>query len=102
MTSELVSLSPMQTLGIPIALVGAIFLALGAELQHRGVNKVDAATTGNAKSGLSLSQLLALLGRPSWVIGSVMLALAIVFQLVSLYLAPLTVVQPLGAIALVI
>ena len=102
MTSELVSLSPMQTLGIPVALIGAIFLALGAELQHRGVNKVDAATTGNAKSGLSIRQLLALLRRPSWVIGSIMITLAIIFQLVSLYLAPLTVVQPLGAIALVI
>ncbi len=92
----------MQSLGIPIALVGAIFLALGAELQHRGVNKVDAATSGNAKSGLSIRQLIALLRRPSWVIGSLMLTLAIIFQLVSLYLAPLTVVQPLGAIALVI
>ncbi|MCU1479005.1 MAG: Multidrug transporter permease [Subtercola sp.] len=102
MTGELVSLSPMQTLGIPIALIGAVFLAVGAELQHRGVNKVDAATTGNAKSGLSVRQLFALLRRPSWVIGSLMLGLAIVFQLVSLYLAPLTVVQPLGAIALVI
>ncbi|UFS59825.1 DMT family transporter [Subtercola endophyticus] len=102
MPVEFASLSPLQALGIPIALIGAVFLALGAEFQHRGVNKVDAATTGNAKSGLNVAQLWALVKRPSWVIGTVMITLAIIFQLVSLYLAPLTVVQPLGAVALVI
>ncbi|RFA10792.1 multidrug DMT transporter permease [Subtercola boreus] len=102
MAVELVSLTPMQSLGIPVALIGAVFLALGAEFQHRGVNKVDARTGGGGKSGLDVRQLLALVRRPSWVLGTLMLALAIVFQLTSLYLAPLTVVQPLGAIALVI
>src|SRR6195952_3102045 len=102
MPVDFASLSPLQALGIPIALIGAVFLALGAEFQHRGVNKVDAATTGNAKSGLNVSQLIALVSRPSWVLGTVMITLAIILQLVSLYLAPLTVVQPLGAIALVI
>ncbi len=53
-------------------------------------------------AGLSLRQLGALLGRPSWVAGTVMLGLAIVFQLASLRLAPLIVVQPLGAVALVV
>ncbi|CAN5223202.1 hypothetical protein BH09ACT6_BH09ACT6_15900 [soil metagenome] len=92
----------MQALGIPIALVGAVFLALGAAFQHRGVNKVDAASGTSASTGLSVSQLLALVKRPSWVIGTLLLGLAVVLQLVSLFLAPLTVVQPLGALALVI
>src|SRR5690606_16267958 len=52
--------------------------------------------------GLSLKQLLMLLARPSWVLGTLMLGLAVVLQLTSLYLAPIIVVQPLGAIALVI
>jgi drug/metabolite transporter (DMT)-like permease len=43
-----------------------------------------------------------LLARPSWVIGTAMLALAIVCQLAALAFAPLIVVQPLGAVALVI
>ena len=43
-----------------------------------------------------------LLARPSWVIGTLMLGLAILFQLTSLDFAPIIVVQPLGAIALVI
>jgi len=78
-----------------------VFLALGAQLQHRGVGKVEVRLGGKAR-GLSRHQLLALLTRPSWLIGTVLLTLAVVFQLFSLYLAPLIVVQPLGAVALVI
>ena len=100
--TEQISLSPYQAIGIPIALVGAVFLALGAQFQHRGVGKVDAASAATGKSGLSPRQLFLLLRRPSWVIGTVMLGLAVVLQLTSLYFAPLIVVQPLGAVALVI
>jgi drug/metabolite transporter (DMT)-like permease len=100
--ADQISLSPQQALGIPIALIGAVFLALGAQFQHRGVSKVDAASDTSARAGLSLRQLMALLKRPSWVIGTIMLGLAIVFQLTSLVFAPLIVVQPLGAVALVI
>lgn len=100
--STSISLTPSQALGIPVALIGSVFLALGAQFQHRGVTKVDRATKGAAVEGLTLSQLLLLLRRPSWVIGTLMLGLAVVFQLVALFLAPLIVVQPLGAIALII
>jgi drug/metabolite transporter (DMT)-like permease len=99
---DIVSLTPQAALGIPVALVGSVFLALGAQFQHRGVNKVDAETAPEDKAGLNIRQLISLARRPSWLIGTLMLALAIVFQLFSLYLAPLTVVQPLGALALVI
>lgn len=92
---------PKQFLGIPIALIGAVFLSIGAQLQHRGVAKVESHTQ-EAASGLNLKQLGLLLARPSWVIGTLMLGLAVVFQLSSLVLSPLTVVQPLGAVALVI
>lgn len=97
-----VSLTPRAALGIPIALIGSVFLAVGAQLQHRGVVKVESRGSNGATSALSISQLLRLLGRPSWVLGSLLLGLAVVFQLTSLYLAPITVVQPLGALALVI
>lgn len=107
MSVVLVSLTPVQSLGIPVALVGSVFLAIGAELQQHGVTKAgDAAVgprhPGPRSSGLGWKQLTALARRPSWLIGTLLLGLSIVFQLVSLYLAPLTVVQPLGAIALVI
>ena len=96
-----VSLTPYQALGIPIALVGAVFLSIGAQLQSRGVAKVEH-RLGAAHGGMSVRQVLALLGRPSWVTGTLLLGLAIVFQLTSLKIAPLLVVQPLGAIALVV
>ncbi|WP_378146689.1 DMT family transporter [Cnuibacter sp. UC19_7] len=99
--TDQIALDPKQFIGIPIALVGAIFLSLGAQFQHRGVTKVEA-KTHEAVKGLSVRQILALLGRPSWVIGSLMLGLAIVLQLTSLGFSPIIVVQPLGAVALVI
>jgi hypothetical protein len=92
---------PSQLLGIPVALVGAVFLSLGAQLQHHGVAKVEAQTR-DAKAGLDLQQLALLLARPSWVIGTCLLGLAIVFQLVSLKLSPIILVQPLGVVGLVI
>jgi len=100
--SDQISLTPSAYIGIPIALIGAVFLALGAQFQHRGVNKVDSLTEASSTAGLNLGQLLLLLRRPSWVIGTLMLGLAVVFQLTALIFAPLIVVQPLGAIALII
>ncbi|HEX6953632.1 MAG TPA: DMT family transporter [Agromyces sp.] len=100
--TELVPLDPRQFIGIPLALIGAVFLSLGAQFQHRGVVKVEALTADTLGKGLNGRQLALLLARPSWVMGTLMLGLAIVFQLSSLYFAPLIVVQPLGALALVI
>lgn len=99
--ADRISLTEYPGLGIPLALLGAVFLSVGAQFQHRGVNKVDT-READAAGGLSVAQVLALLRRPSWVIGTLLLGLAIVLQLSALVTAPLTVVQPLGALALVI
>jgi len=102
-TNHFVTLTPNQWLGIPVAILAAVFLALGAQFQHRGVGRVEADTGEiNPSPGLSVQQILRLLARPSWLIGTIMLGLAVLLQLTSLYLAPIIVVQPLGAIALVI
>jgi drug/metabolite transporter (DMT)-like permease len=97
-----VTLTPAQALGIPVSLVGSVFLAVGAELQHRGVPAADTEGRPGRSSALRIGQLLSLARSPAWLLGSAMLAVAVVLQLVSLYLAPLTVVQPLGALALVV
>jgi drug/metabolite transporter (DMT)-like permease len=97
-----ISLTPYQAVGIPIALLGAVFLSLGAQFQHSGVSSVERTHGSGNKAGLSIRQLMRLLSRPAWVVGTVMLGLAIVLQLTSLGFAPLIVVQPLGALALVI
>lgn len=93
---------PRILIGIPLALLGAVFMSFGAQYQHRGVTKVEQLSGQSGTDGLKLAQLGRLLTRPSWVVGTVMLGLAIVCQLAALSFAPLIVVQPLGAIALVI
>ncbi len=93
--------NPGLLLGIPLALAGAVFMSLGAQYQHRGVEKMERLSGADGASGLSMNQVRGLLTRPSWLVGTLMLALAIVCQLAALTVAPLIVVQPLGAIALV-
>lgn len=100
--ADVSAIGGIPVVGILIALVGAVFLSLGAQFQHRGVELVEQRHGSGAKAGLSLKQLALLLARPSWVIGSLMLGLAILIQLTSLGFAPLIVVQPIGAVALVI
>ena len=98
---DAVNLTPFQALMIPVALVGAVFLSLGAQFQSRGVQRVEA-RLGRQSKGLSLRHVLALVSSGYWVLGTVMLGVAVVLQLVSITFAPLIVVQPLGAVALVV
>lgn len=100
--TDRITLTNLPVAGIALAVIAAVVLAVGTQFQHRGVVLVDEATHKDARTGLSLGQLGALIARPSWVLGTLMLGLAIVLQLTSLTLAPITVVQPLGAIALVV
>lgn len=100
--TPVIQFDPKQLIGIPFALVGAVFMSVGAQLQHSGVGKVDADSAKDSKSTLNIKQLFALLSRPSWLFGTVMLGLAVVFQLVSLGYSPIIVVQPIGAVALVL
>lgn len=98
----LTSLDPKQFWGIPLALIGAALMSFGAQYQSRGLNKVERITGQSAGSGLSFRQVTGLLRRPSWVVGTVLLGLAIAFQVAALALSPLIVVQPLGVVAMVI
>lgn len=95
-------LDPKQFWGIPLALVGAALLAFGAQYQSRGLNKVERLTGESARAGLSIRHIFSLLRRPSWVTGTMLLGLAIVFQIGSLSLSPITIVQPIGVVGLVI
>lgn len=98
----LTELNPRQFWGVPVALIGAVFLSFGAQYQSRGLVKVEGITGSKAGSGLSWHHIKELLRRPSWVVGTSLLGLAVVFQLLSLTLSPLIVVQPLGVVAMVI
>ncbi|WOF24735.1 DMT family transporter [Microbacterium betulae] len=89
-------------LGIPLAVAGAVFMSLGAQYQSRGVKKVEHLAGETGETGLGTIHLLRLLTRPSWIAGTLLLGIAVACQLSALAVAPLIVVQPLGAISLVI
>lgn len=95
-------IDPKQFWGIPVAFLGAVLLSFGAQYQSRGLNKVERITGKSASAGLNIRQILGLLRRPSWVVGTSLLGLATVFQIVSLSLSPIIVVQPIGVVALII
>jgi drug/metabolite transporter (DMT)-like permease len=91
----------LRFLAIGLAVCGAIFLALGAQFQNDAVTKHHAPDQPKVGS-LHIRQVLDLLRRPRWLTGTTFLLLAIMFQLSALTFAPLIVVQPIGALALII
>ena len=86
----------MVGIAIGCALASAVFLAFGAQRQGSAVS----ADTGGL--GLSSSQFLRLLRNPRWLLGLLLLGIGTALNVTALSLAPLTVVQPIGSIALVI
>jgi len=90
----------LRLLAIGLAVAGAVFLALGAQFQNDAVTKHHAPNQPKVGS-LHIKQILDLLRRPRWLTGTTFLVLAIMFQLAALSLAPLIVVQPIGALALI-
>ena len=91
----------MRFLAILSALIGASAMAFGAQFQNDAVGQGQG-NTNRTKGGLSIKQLIGLIRTPRWLLGTAMIGLALLFQLTALGLAPLIVVQPLGAVALVI
>jgi hypothetical protein len=86
----------MVWFAILLAVLGAFCLAIGAQRQGSAVK----ADTG----GLALSSngFLRLIRNPRWILGLLLLVAGMAMNAVALVTAPLTVVQPIGAIALVI
>jgi drug/metabolite transporter (DMT)-like permease len=95
-----VSLDTIAILGVLTALSGTVLLAVGAQLQHRGVESTS--HSDGPGGGLKLRQLAILVRNRLWLLGILLTGAAMVLNLISLRLAPLIVVQPLGVVALVI
>jgi drug/metabolite transporter (DMT)-like permease len=96
----MLSTESTRFLAIALAVVAALALSLGAQFQKGAVNdhqKLKLSFSG----GLNLKQLFQVLIRPKWLSGLGFMLIGIVFQLAALTFAPLIVVQPIGAIALV-
>ena len=86
----------MMWVAVLCAVAGAFFLAFGAQRQGSAVT--------NNTGGLALggTGFLRLLTNPRWVWGLLLLGVGTALNVVALTLGTLTVVQPIGAIALVI
>ncbi|WP_411732306.1 DMT family transporter [Paeniglutamicibacter sp.] len=86
----------MVWLAVTAAIAGAFFLAFGTQRQSSAVR----ASAG----GLDITGwgMLRFFRTPRWVFGLVLLAMGMSLNVYALASAPLTVVQPIGAIALVI
>jgi hypothetical protein len=91
----------LRWLAILLAVLAAVALAFGAQFQNDAVVEHHVPKK-RSKGSLNLKQLFALWTRPRWVTGLGLMVIGIILQLGSLTLAPLIVVQPIGAIALVI
>jgi hypothetical protein len=106
---DLVAIGPgvdARALAIFLAVLAAVALAFGAQFQNDAVSgngpKALKEPVSKGRGSLSIKQLASLFVKPRWLSGTAFMGLGIVLQLGSLSLAPLIVVQPIGAIALVI
>jgi uncharacterized membrane protein YhaH (DUF805 family) len=89
-----------RALAIVLSLLAALGLAFGAQFQNQAAEKKNTDTPSDTRLGLKA--VIRLVSRPKWLLGMTCLMLGGVFQISALVLAPLIVVQPLGAAALVI
>lgn len=81
---------------IACALISAVCLAWGAERQGGAVR------SDHGHDGLQAKGMLALIRKPRWLFGLLLMGLGTVFNVIALALAPITIVQPIGALALVL
>ncbi|WP_020673022.1 DMT family transporter [Amycolatopsis nigrescens] len=87
----------MNLIGIAFAMVGAVFAALAAHMQHRAVHT----TMRDAGDGttLRLRSFSRLLRQRGWLLGLLAMTAGGTLHAVALGLAPIIVVQPVGVIA---
>jgi hypothetical protein len=87
-------MTAITALAVLFAAFGACCYAGGAWLQHGAVGRVS------GENKLGAAGLLSLLRTPRWLLGVVVIAGGLVSHLIALGLAPLTIVQPIGVLAL--
>lgn len=90
-----------MTQNIPLAvlltLLASVVLAVAATVQHYAVGEqVD---TGGARQKLKGAELWAVVRSPRWLAGLMLTGVGAVLQMAALLLAPITVVQPIGVLA---
>ncbi|QFZ22022.1 glycosyltransferase [Saccharothrix syringae] len=79
----------MTGVAVPLAVAGAVCFAFAARLQHDAV-----------RAGGGAPRVSELLRRPRWLLGLLLLVLGSAVHAVALGMAPLSVVQPVGVVAI--
>ncbi|MGO2036144.1 MAG: DMT family transporter [Brevibacterium sp.] len=87
----------MTIVAIAFAVLAAVALAYGALFQHEAVVGQD-----DSHNGLSWAHFKELLANRRWLLGLLILGLGTAGNLVALALAPVMVVQPIGAFSLIV
>ena len=88
------------TIALAVAVVDAACFGGAALLQHRGVQRISAATGDSAPAGgLPLRAIGRLLRDRGWLLGSGLVAIGTALHVVALALAPLGLIQPVGVLA---
>ncbi|GAA0034775.1 DMT family transporter [Brevibacterium metallidurans] len=87
----------MTIVAIALAVLAAVALAFGALYQHDAVADQD-----NSHNGLSWDHFKELLGNRKWLLGLFILGLGTLGNFLALALAPVMVVQPIGAFSLIV
>ena len=86
----------MTTLAVMLAIIASFSFASGASAQHFGIDK---ALAGEADRRLTLPRLVKMVRTPVWLLGLGLIALGAGLHLTALAMAPITVIQPLGILA---
>lgn len=83
-------------LAIALGVLASLGFALGATLQHSGIDRV-VGKTGDRH--LSFARVVAMFRTPIWLLGTVFILTGAGLHLIGVNLAPVTVVQPVGILA---
>jgi drug/metabolite transporter (DMT)-like permease len=90
-----------RAIAIILSLLAAVALAFGAQFQNDSIEKNVDKEFGE-KKGVDFNHILGLLRNARWLGGMSFLVIGALCQIAALTMAPLIVVQPIGALALVI
>ena len=86
----------MTTVAVMLAIIASFSFASGASAQHFGIDK---ALAGEADRRLTLPRLVKMVRTRVWLLGLGLIALGAGLHLTALAMAPITVIQPLGILA---
>lgn len=90
-------MSATHVVAVALAAMAAVLFGLAAVRQQKAVR--ESTSAGGGSAGLSLSALGRLLRAPAWLLGALQATVAAGSHVVALALAPITLVQPIGVLA---